>query len=85
MAQPRPPGLDSLTTKFLGVLAENRRLADLGGMIDAFDAHGAFWVAAGLTFLGFLVAMVFRGAHPDLRGRDSSPIPDTEPIQTMRP
>ena len=30
--------LDSLTTKFLGVLAENRRLADLGGMIDAFDA-----------------------------------------------
>ncbi|MBX3078670.1 MAG: MFS transporter [Cryobacterium sp.] len=56
-----------------------------GFMIDAFDAHGAFWVAAGLTFLGFLVAMVFRGAHPDLRGRDSSPIPDTEPIQTMRP
>lgn len=30
--------LDSLTGKFLGVLAENRRLADLGGMIDAFDA-----------------------------------------------
>ncbi len=56
-----------------------------GFMIDAFDAHGAFWVAAALTFLGFLVAMVFRGAHPDLRGRDSSPIPDTEPIQTLRP
>lgn len=30
--------LDSLTAKFLGVLAENRRLADVGGMIDAFDA-----------------------------------------------
>src|SRR3546814_1027909 len=30
--------LDSLTTKFLGVLAENRRLADLPGMIDAFAA-----------------------------------------------
>jgi F-type H+-transporting ATPase subunit delta len=30
--------LDSLTTKFLGVLAENRRLADLPGMIAAFDA-----------------------------------------------
>lgn len=30
--------LDSLTSKFLGVLAENRRLADLGGMIDAFNA-----------------------------------------------
>ncbi len=55
-----------------------------GFMIDAFDAHGAFWVAAILTFLGFLVALVFRGAHPDLRGRDSSPIPDTEPIQTLQ-
>src|SRR5690606_22989557 len=30
--------LDSLTTNFLGVLAQNRRLADLSGMIDAFDA-----------------------------------------------
>ena len=30
--------LDSLTAKFLGVLAENRRLAALPGMIDAFDA-----------------------------------------------
>jgi len=29
--------LDSLTAKFLGVLAENRRLADLPGMIAAFD------------------------------------------------
>lgn len=30
--------LDSLTAKFLGVLAGNRRLADLAGMIDAFNA-----------------------------------------------
>lgn len=30
--------LDSLSAKFLGVLAENRRLADLPGMIAAFDA-----------------------------------------------
>ncbi|ALH81948.1 F0F1 ATP synthase subunit delta [Sphingopyxis macrogoltabida] len=30
--------LDSLTAKFLGVLAENRRLADLGGMIGAYEA-----------------------------------------------
>ena len=29
--------LDSLTAKFLGVLAENRRLADLAGMIDAYN------------------------------------------------
>lgn len=56
-----------------------------GFMIDAYDAHGAFWVAAILTFLGFVVALAFRSAHPDLRGRDSSPIPDTEPIQTLMP
>jgi F-type H+-transporting ATPase subunit delta len=30
--------LDSLTANFLGVLAENRRLADLPKMIDAYDA-----------------------------------------------
>jgi len=30
--------LDSLTSKFLGVLADNRRLADLPKMIDAYDA-----------------------------------------------
>ncbi|APZ99411.1 F0F1 ATP synthase subunit delta [Sphingopyxis sp. QXT-31] len=30
--------LDSLTTKFLGVLADNRRLADLPRMIDAYGA-----------------------------------------------
>lgn len=30
--------LDALTTKFLGVLAENRRLAELPKMIDAYDA-----------------------------------------------
>ncbi len=57
--------------------------AAAGFMIDAFDAHGAFWVAAVLTLLGFLVAVFFRRAHPDLRGRDSSPIPDTEPIRTI--
>jgi F-type H+-transporting ATPase subunit delta len=31
-------GLDSLTTKFLGVLAANRRLSDVRGMMDAFRA-----------------------------------------------
>ena len=30
--------LDSLTAKFLGVLADNRRLGDLPGMIDAYNA-----------------------------------------------
>lgn len=54
-----------------------------GFMIDGFDSPGAFWVAIGFAFFGFLVPAIFRRAHPDLRGRDSSPIPDTEPIRTI--
>ncbi|TQL47194.1 putative MFS family arabinose efflux permease [Homoserinimonas aerilata] len=54
-----------------------------GFLIDAYDAPGAFWVAAAFAFLGFVVAAVFHRASPDLRGRDASPIPDTEPISTL--
>jgi MFS family permease len=58
--------------------------AAAGFMIDGFDAPGAFWVAAAFALVGFLVPTFFRRAHPDLRGRDAGPIPDTEPIQTLR-
>lgn len=57
--------------------------AAAGFFIDRFAAPGAFWIAAGLAGLGFLVPTFFRRAHPDLRGRDASPIPDTEPIQVQ--
>lgn len=55
-----------------------------GFMIDAFDAPGAIWIAIAFAFVGFLVPTVFRRAHPDLRGRDASPLPDTEPVTTLR-
>jgi MFS family permease len=51
-----------------------------GFLIDRFDAPGAFWIAVGFAALGFLIPTIFRRAHPDLRGRDASPIPDTEPV-----
>jgi MFS family permease len=54
--------------------------AGAGFMIDRFAAPGAFWVAASLAFLGFVIPAIFRRAAPDLRGRDASPIPDTEPV-----
>ncbi|MBK4347163.1 MFS transporter [Lacisediminihabitans changchengi] len=57
--------------------------AGAGFMIDRFAAPGAFWVAASLAFLGFVIPTIFRKAAPDLRGRDASPIPDTEPVQTQ--
>ena len=53
-----------------------------GFLIDRFNAPGAFWVAAAFAGLGFLLPTIFHRAHPDLRGRDASPIPDTEPIAT---
>lgn len=51
-----------------------------GFLIDRFHAPGAFWVAAALAALGFIIPTIFRRASPDLRGKDASPIPDTEPI-----
>lgn len=55
-----------------------------GFMIDGFDAQGAYWVATAFAVFGVVVAIVFRRAGPDLRGRDASPIPDTEPMPTLR-
>jgi len=51
-----------------------------GFLIDSAGAGGAFWTAAVFGALGAIVPLVFRGAHPDLRGRDATPIPDTEPV-----
>jgi MFS family permease len=51
-----------------------------GFLIDRFNAPGAFWLAAGLAALGFIIPTIFRRASPDLRGKDASPQPDTEPV-----
>ncbi|MGA1838897.1 MFS transporter [Herbiconiux sp. 11R-BC] len=54
-----------------------------GFLIDGVGSVGAFLVAAGLALLGFLVPLLGKRFHPDLRGRDASPLPDTEPVQTV--
>ena len=51
-----------------------------GFLIDRYTAVGAFWVAAVLALLGVLVPLAGKRWHPDLRGRDVSPLPDTEPV-----
>ncbi|MCU1404456.1 MAG: transporter [Glaciihabitans sp.] len=51
-----------------------------GFLIDVNGAVGGYFIAAAFACVGFLVPTVFRRWHPDLRGRDSSPIPDTEPV-----
>jgi MFS family permease len=51
-----------------------------GVFIDQSGAFGGFVVAGILAIFGALFAIAFHRWHPDLRGRDSSPIPDTEPL-----
>lgn len=52
-----------------------------GFSIDHFGPVAAIYVAAGFAALGCIIPALGRRWHPDLRGRDISPIPDTEPIQ----
>jgi len=51
-----------------------------GFLIDAQGSRGGFITAAILIAVAVLLGVVFRRALPDLRGRDASPIPDTEPV-----
>lgn len=56
--------------------------AAAGFLIDGSGAVGAFWVAGLFALLGFVIPWIGHRWHPDLRGRDASPIPDTEPVNT---
>jgi MFS family permease len=51
-----------------------------GFLIDSAGPIGAFWTGAVFAAAGAIVAVVFHRASPDLRERDASPIPDTEPV-----
>ena len=44
----------------------------------------AYLAAAAFCAAGLLVAIVFARGLPDLRVRGASPIPDTEPVPTIR-
>ncbi|MBO0983437.1 MFS transporter [Rathayibacter sp. SD072] len=52
-----------------------------GVQIDGNGPTAAVVVAAVFSFVGFVVPALGRRYHPDLRGRDASPLPDTEPVQ----
>ena len=54
-----------------------------GFLIDGIGPQGAYWAATGFAVVGVIVSAVFVRSFPDLRGRDASPIPDTEPVQTI--
>ena len=54
--------------------------AAAGFLIDSNGAIGGFWAAGALALVGFIVPTVLRRWHPDLRGKDASPLADTEPV-----
>ena len=54
-----------------------------GVTIDTYGPTSAILVAAAFAALGALIPTLGKRWHPDLRGRDVSPIPDTEPIQVQ--
>ncbi|WP_029144659.1 MFS transporter [Microbacterium luticocti] len=54
-----------------------------GFLIDGLGPAGAYWTATGFAVVGVLVAVLFVRGFPDLRFRDASPLPDTEPVQTI--
>ncbi|UFS59744.1 MFS transporter [Subtercola endophyticus] len=54
-----------------------------GFMIDSVGPSGAFYVAASLAAVGFVVPVLGHRWHPDLRGKDASPLADTEPVMTV--
>jgi MFS family permease len=54
-----------------------------GFLIDGVGPQGAYLAALAFAAVGALVAVVCVRGFPDLRGRDASPIPDTEPVHTI--
>lgn len=54
-----------------------------GFLIDGVGAVGAYWAAAAFGIVGTIVAVACVRWFPDLRHRDPSPIPDTEPVSTI--
>ena len=56
-----------------------------GFAIDAYGSFGGFVAALIFATMGTVAAAVSTKAHPDLRDRDPSPLPDTEPVSVLRP
>ncbi len=54
-----------------------------GFLIDGVGPQGAYVAATAFAAVGLLVAVVFVRGFPDLRHRDASPIPDTEPVPVV--
>jgi MFS family permease len=55
-----------------------------GFLIDSDGPTAAIVAATAFAALGTIIPALGRRWHPDLRGRDAGPIPDTEPIRTIQ-
>lgn len=55
-----------------------------GFAVDGFGPVGGFVAAAIFAFIGMLIPAFFKNSLPDLRGRDASPLADTEPVRIIK-
>jgi len=55
-----------------------------GFAIDGFGPIGGFVAATIFAFVGVIVPVLAKPWHPDLRGKDPSPLADTEPVRIVR-
>ena len=55
-----------------------------GFAIDGFGPIGGFVAASIFALVGVIVPVVGKSWHPDLRGKDPSPLADTEPVRIIR-
>lgn len=51
-----------------------------GFLVDSAGPQGAYFAGVLFAIVGLIVAAVFVRSFPDLRHRDPSPFPDTEPV-----
>lgn len=70
------------TGQLVGIAAGS---AIAGVAIDHTGPHGAILIATAFMTATVIIAAFCIRWIPDLQGKDASPIPDTEPIQLLKP
>jgi sugar phosphate permease len=55
-----------------------------GFAVDGFGPVGGFVAASIFAFLGMALAALYKNHLPDLRGRDATPLSDTEPVRIIK-
>jgi MFS family permease len=55
-----------------------------GFAVDGFGPVGGFVAASIFAFIGMIIPAIYKNSLPDLRGRDATPLSDTEPVRIIK-